>query len=528
MATQSTNGSYPRDLVTWRQPFAKIASLITPDDAAPLTFDEYAKAAIDVARSAQEDDRRTLTQRRWDLLNDAWGPLLIAHIRNLVHPDIATAMMGQGEEQVNIGRNTFKDVVEKLAITYDAPAARSTEPPEAWEAYERLIKGTYYHTLWKAVDRKLHGFNTVLVHPSIVHRNGGKQLRHRIFTGDQATVITAADDPTEAIAVVLVDRWVPADGDPYNPETRYVVWKSDADGLPAWHGVFDGRARRVDDGDGMNPYGVLPFTRITLYPFEDHYWAATQGEDLITTTVNLGFNGTDTQYKRKMHGFKMIAAVGRSVDRGPPALLDPATRVEVTGNDAKIQVIDWQIDFTQLYDADDKVEARAASSRGLNPDAWRSTSAQTAQGARLAERGLAEKRHGVREIFAVAEQEYYSLVSRVAAVAGLSETPDPAAVLTVVHAPIEYPEDPLVQAQVDAAEAAMGTASLIEVVQRRRPGWGDDRAKQFLIDNIETQAELNEIKTKRNVPDRPDIQATRQQEQDGQMGGRPPEGNDGA
>jgi len=167
----------------------------------------------------------------------------------------------------------------------------------------------------------------------------------------------------------------------------------------------------------------------------------------------------------------------------------------------------------------------------------RKTSYQTAEGARLTERPLEERRAKMREPMADAERSYREAVIRVAARDNLvdaAELPNPDVWMEVLHAPIAYPGDPKAQLEVDAAEVALGVTNAIELMQRRYPGISREEAKNRLEDNLKAQAEIAAIKQKFNVPADPRNRSA-EDEQNGRTGpvirdgqddnGKPPPGS---
>ena len=499
-----------------------------PPAGRPATLEQYAEWAIAFACSTEEVTRRAAAKERWCMLNDAWGSLLCERIRDVHHPEVAAVMLGDpGHERPNISRNPLKTIVEELAVLYDAPAERTTDPPEDGEAY-RALCGPLFHAFWKHVDRQARGFNKVLLHPRVI--DGA--IKHACYTPDQVTMIPKAGDPTEAEAVVIVDEYVPLGGDAVSGRrTRFVLWH------PEWHAAYDatgspgsvlGTARRVDTDGDANPYGMVPFVPVSLYPFEEQLWPSTQNDDLVCTTMNLGHNGTHKQFLRTVHGFKFVMAVGRKINRAPQQIVNPLAVTKVEGDDVRATVESWEIDFAQLDNADDREEQRAAAAVGLNPARLRRADYQTAAAARLGDRGLAERRAEAAVIYRPAEQAYYRLVATIAQRLRLAHRPDPEATLTVVHATQDYPEDPAKQLAKDKEGVALGLTSLAAIVKRDRPELTDEQAHQFVMDNLEELAEVLEMKASRQIPNNP-ANRSAEDEQAGATAGRPPndEGDDG-
>ena len=492
------------------------ARAILTGDTPTTSLDTYAAAAIEFASSPEERDRRAAARQRWAMLNDAWEPLVIASIRADHQPATADAQLGaHGQERADISRNAFARIVEELAVSYDVPALRETKPPEALAAYEALFPPGMLDLFWPEVDRKLNGMNTVILSAGIIDG----LLRPRVYDGSNMSVIVG-DDPTVADAMVFVDAVV-SHG---QRVTEYEIYADPRRVGTAWYGVYQrvgdlGPIVRIDDGDGLHGFAGLPGMRLTRYPIEADYWNASPGADLVCATITLGRNATKTNYLRKMQGFKQIAAVGQTINPLPQQLLDPGSIVKFTGEGVDIRILDWQIDFGQLDSSDERLELRAAASRGINPSRYVAADTRTAEGMRRGDDGRNQRRAKMALIYRPGEQAFADLMLEFAT---LNQMPDVPATfdLTVLHAPTQMAEDPLAQQQLDAQNLTLGVTPITEIVRRKYPDMDEAEALAYVMANIEQWAEVAEVKTKRNVPDDP-TKRSASDVANGEQGGRP-------
>lgn len=465
---------------------------------------DYGRGCVELARSSSEISRRRLMARRRAIITDNWQQLIYADLQERLRPELHSYVLGSGGRYCDISRNPAKNIWQETAVLYKAPAQRETpEDPDDAEKYRRLVRGSKLNTFWSSVEFELMAFNDLIVWPTVVKRHGEKVLRHNKAAGD---TVTAIFDPAlgdaEPFALVFVDNW----NDGQRDRERYVWW------TPQWRAVYDDSAdmQRLDpvtlepiaDEESINnPYGRMIFTYLHVDPYHPTFWNQSTGDDLIELTIKTGRQQTQTTDLFNRTGHKQLVSHGEDLRPGEKTLLDPGAHIRITGS-GSTQIVDWSIDFEARQRVIDNDEARAAGTYGINPERLRKTSYQTAEGARLTERPLEERRAKMREPMADAEREYRAALIRVCEVDGFAageQLPDPDVWMEVIHAPIAYPGDPKQQTEVDAAEVALGIVSPIELIQRRYPGISREDAKQRLADNIQAQAEIAALKQKFNV-----------------------------
>jgi hypothetical protein len=337
-----------------------------------------------------------------------------------------------------------------------------------------------------------------------------KVIKHRYATGDVVTLIPLDEDPSIFEAVLIHQFYTDLAGVDHK---RFVLWTY------KWHATFErdkeGALNRTDlvnpelvaddpkdDESAMNPYGVMPQYLIRKTPWPDCLWDTTTGEDLVDAALCGGEGRLFYRYHEKVSGFKQGALTG-AFDKPPQQLLDPGQLLTFDGQ-GTFTTIDWQLDLKSRQDCMMADELRAAASRGINPELYKRTASyQTGQGAKVAERGLSERRTRNSPIFKEAEKTYKRTFCIVAQKHGLKDPPSPDEDLIVEHAPLEYPEDPKSQLDVEKQEISMGLSSHIDAIQRRRPELKVKEAKKVLDNNLAITAEVNDMKTKHNVPDDP-------------------------
>lgn len=523
---QSADISFPQDTVSQFSPVEQVVRLSYERSA--INADKYARQVIQVADSAAERSRRMLAARRLAILADAHGPLIRSALDNWLTPAVFKAVTGEAGDHLDISRNPAKRIWEEMATLYSRPPMRTAKRKSDIKAYQALLKGTHFDLFWRAVELRLQACNEILLYPEAVTLPGGdKVVKHRYATPDRFTLIASEDDPTVMEALVLIDCYKDLSGVRH---TTYTIW------TPHWHVQYakdGGTVERVgrippvppEDEDRVNPdanpYGCIPHVLIHRdYPM-DGLLDQTSGEDLVNLTVGNGERRCILRYNEKMSGFKGLAVTGGAVHQAPQALLDPGSVVKVEGSDINLQVIDWQIDIEKQQKVLDRDEERAAASRGINAQRYKSTGDyQGAAAARGADQGLTERRVGEMPIYAAAEAEYATSLAMVAKHAGMDGPPLDIA-LEVKHAPIEYPADPKEQLALDTGRIALGLESAVTIKQREHPTWTREECWAEIQRNIEDTAKVNDMKVRHNVPADPQKESM-SAEDNGAMGGRPP------
>lgn len=482
----------PRGLVHFLTPEQRI--VVEAKERSKVTAEDWARCAIEITRSQPEVRRRELTARRRRILSDAWKPLVIADIKNRYHTEFHSTLLGPNGDYADISKNPARDIWTELAVLYKLEAIRSVEDADgkkdeaATEQYKELA-GMLFNVYWQEVETQTWAFNDVAIWPTLVERRGRWEVHHNVAGGDTMTVLfdreLGGDEP---YAVVHID-----DG---GKRYRYI----DAN----WRLVFDSNLIRIDhvtglpldDGDagslgpgGMpgwqNPLGEIGIEWIHRLPYRngrDQFWDQSNGDDLVELTLKIGRFETDTDAKARRSGHKQLVAWGRKVDdRAGKQLLDMAAMIRIVGDDVNALLVDWQINLQERVDTSNAWEMRAAAAHGINPERMRRTGYQTAEGARLSERGLDERRIKMAPLFKVAEQGYYYLVARWASILGVPSVDlDPTAMLSVSHAPIAYPTDPLAQLELMLKKIEAGLASRVDAVLQEHPTWSPKKAIDFL------------------------------------------------
>lgn len=483
MSTQATAAYWPASLIHAQSPAQLLAQ--SAYEASGVTVEQYAKKVLAYANCAREQARRVLVARRRAMLTDAWAPLLVEHVKSWVRPEVADAVLGTGNEHADIGMNAARDIWRELAVLYQQEARRTTTPPAAGEAYLRLV-GDEFDQFWDQVEVALEAFNDVVIWPTVIERNGEKVIRHRWAAGDCFTVVLDEEDPGVVDALVFHDEFTDLDG---KRHARSILWSD------AFHAVFNAKGDIVGGGfEGMNPYGRLPHVALHLLPSPDDFWENTAGEDLVNLTLTIGSQRTFANYAWKMNSFKQLVVVGDRIESKEQQLLDPAAILRIQGQNVTATIADWQVNFDQRRKWIDADMAMAAAARGINPERLKRTANyQTAQGARLGDRGLEERRRRKSKILRAAERAYYRSVCLVAKVHGFADVPDPAAVLDVRHAPMEYLEDPLQRLEYYRQAVEMGVESLVGLVQTMNPTWTEQQCRDFLAQTKGTNGELGPV-----------------------------------
>lgn len=467
-----------------------------------VSVDEFAKKLIDYHKSPSETARRDLIKKRRAIVEDRWQAYLISEIENTVTPTVASAIMGARDRRVDITRNIARDIWREMTSLYRKPPSRSLEPKsdDALLKYQTLLAGTNFDLFWMRVEFALKAYNDVIVYPHVVEHYGQKILRHRMIVGDQVTVLSHPNDPMIPEAILIEDCYKNLDGKEvvqFHIVTNFFKETYDIDG---------NRITAPEGFDPESPYHFaapsMPFVAIHANPFAVSFFDPTTGADIVDLTVDVGYDSTMQRYQRRMSSFKQVIITGSSIAPSVEHIRDTLAFIKIEAESASTQIVDWTIDHQAYQQMIDSREARAAASRGINPEKLKTAQSNyiTIASARISERGLLEARQENVPIFVEAEKQYYRLLCTLAKAYGM-DAPDPSLTLLVKHADLEYPEDPQALFSLRKNEASMGLLSLASLVLEKHPDWTEDQAKQFIVDNISFNATIADIKVQRSIPD---------------------------
>ena len=478
-------------------------AIIQSYETSALSAADYCRQAIETAESQAERVRRSMCYQRRMILYDAWRPLLVADIKNRLAKDLWTAVIGADGDYADTSRNAARAIWEEMAVLYKQPALRATpDAPGADDEYKKLVRWSDFHPFWQSVEVQLAAFNDVIIWPTTRKRRGKKVLQHNAIAGDCCSALFDPELTDGPAVLVFFYR--------YNigniAHTRWTVH------TPWWEMAFsdDRSVSRVDPVTGSviaddDPRGDKtgddwPFVFINRDPFHPWFWDQTSGTDLIDLTLKLGRRQTDDDYLWHRASFKQLLATGERLTTKGKTLLDPSAVITFQGSGISTTIVDWQVDFKTRQDVVNGEEIRAAASRGINPERLRRTGYQTAQGAKLSERGLIERRERFESIFARAEDEYYHLCAKLAADERMDARPDPEAELEVTYGPIDYMGDPLQQLAVDEQRARLGLQAMTDSILAEHPSWTRERALEYLAANVAELSEVARIKQMAGVP----------------------------
>lgn len=487
--------------------------------ASSVDLVDLARKVVEISKSPGEIARKFQTSIRRGMIEDNWRLHLQRDMEErLKNADLRGRIIGTDGMFCDTSRNIARDIWNEDSVLYKNAAVRRTQPEEQAAKYDAINAGTSFATFWQTVEVSLEAFNTILLWPEVVMRNGRRSLRHRWVAGDQVTAIFDEHDAVEPSSILITDTWQDLNGD--RREHNYFFTQQA-------NIVLDEEGRRVDPLSGIelgdaapvaaNEIGEWPFVIIRRQPHFHDFWSQTCGEDLVQLTLKLGRHQTLTNYLWQVSGHKQLVVTGTSIKKSPPQMLDPAASLKIVGEDINSQLVDWQVDFSMRQEVMNGEEIRSAASRGINAERLRKTSYQSAEGAKLAERGLQERREKKEDIFKDAEVSYYRKVCLVARAGYMSEVPDPSAAFEVIHAPIDYSGDPLARIELARQQIAMGSGSLVDLVLEDHPAWSKEEALEHIEYNVNLSAEIAEIRASRNIPADP-LNQSRTAEQNGALG----------
>lgn len=239
------------------------------------------------------------------------------------------------ESQENINRliervipiNIVEKIVDKLAGVYNQAPMRSpvSESETDQDLIDMYSSGFKINQKMKFSNRffKLHK-HTVL-EPFLDHLG---IPRLRVLPSHRYTPINK--DPLQPERMTGIIKHIKIDRDPRQTILSY--WDDDQHFLIDGEGrILIDQMRRIDNENGENPFGVLPFTYISetddgsLIPIPD--------DDLVTVQIVISLLLTDIAVASKYQAFPIIAAIGDEIG---DQVIGPSTIVQLSaGSDIK-------------------------------------------------------------------------------------------------------------------------------------------------------------------------------------------------
>lgn len=461
------------------------------------SFDELAKESIRFYESHKEKKRRSVIARKTQMLNNNWKNMLRFHMWSYFIPLSYRAITGR-DEHVETSDNLFNDIIDELGVLYQqAPSRRIDGDKDKAKRYEELCGGDLFHQFWLEVNRNIEAYHDVAIWPQvIIDENNEKKIVNHIAPGDRFSVITKHDNPSVVDSLII--RLDSVDNNP-----RYSFWTKD------FHGVFErdissNEVYQVGPSDHTNPYGRIPYIFCHANVSRGTFWNTLYNDDLVEASLSVGEQRTQMRYSRKMSSFKQLAVSGNHVGDLPSQLRDEGALMKFQGDGISLEQFDWTTDPAKKLSQILELKVAMALSRGINPEKFKDTATYQSNAAmRTGDRGLIERRQRQIPVGKIIEQEYYALVAHIANITGIKGAGEfsPSSKLDIEYAEMSYPVDPLAQRQLDNEDIKLGIKSLPDVAMDRNPTLSRNEAEDIILENIEFQAKIAEIKMRYAIPE---------------------------
>ncbi len=358
-----------------------------------------------------DQDRQAEAQDKLDLYMDDFEQIIEDKIAELFHEKTKDRLL----YHVNQSQNILKRVVNEISTLYKTEAMRTTEPESS--QYQELLEALSLDVTMKKINRYTNLLNESLLKVGV--RRG--KLVYDIITPNICTVIQNEADPTQADAIVYMTTRVNTPG---SSEIRYHYWSKDGDYL-----VYDESFQIVErvydsfDESGLLRYPYIdPETGQYLLPFvifhrqqpDSTFWDQDSGRDLYNATVATAIKMSLFDYYFKTGSFKQIYLIGDKADMPGKQVVDPLTVLRGTGEDAKIGVLDREINLEQLKNAVIFQINTIINNYGISADQYSLIISEiSGRALKIRNRGLLEIRKEQLPIFKSGEQELFKVTRAV-------------------------------------------------------------------------------------------------------------------
>lgn len=377
-------------------------------------------------------------------------------------------------------------VVSRLTShTYNPGPHRSTGD----DGLDTLIEQVYADNHIDALMHEAERLSTVNRVAAIQVRYTGdrrpeKPINLQLWGADEFVVFESREDPTEAAAVVTIDR--------YDQTTRYRVWfwdvvhtfvtgkAGDEDGRGTRGGVV---AMEVADSPKPNPYGRLPFVFVPYTPQVREFWTPSPGSFLRRNEAEANqqlcelaqaivkFTVPVTWFKNVPPEFNPEMGRGRFLRlvRGGPAYTGEG--FSDTG-DPEVGALQFELAIEQVWADVTNTLQQAAEACDLPAGALKLDYSDAPSGVSIVARAfpLLERARHRRAIYQRAETDLVRMIAAVyaartgdAAIEAAGKTANVLLAWPEPRVPIPGPD----RDETDAWEIQLGAKSRIQVIEER-------------------------------------------------------------
>jgi hypothetical protein len=299
-------------------------------------FKEFWALLLNSIQSQASDDFKDNQQMRVDLYNGRYEQHLLDAINDRYVENKSLKLQLQNF-------NITKMLVDNLSVIYKGGASRSLYFPDNDEQkptpdddkiFEYITQKGQFDLHMAYANKMINLCRTILIKPWFDTKKG--IIRFRILLPSEVDFIPDELDPTTAIAVIY-RLTAPTDenylsgpvGTTASSQERYALWTDEA---YREYTQKQGFIEIQTNLEGVNPYGRLPYVKMTDTPVYNSFWVD-GGYDLVDAHINLALKITELNNLVYAQCFSQLILKGWKGDAKQNIVMGPNVPIIIPADD---------------------------------------------------------------------------------------------------------------------------------------------------------------------------------------------------
>lgn len=420
-------------------------------------------------------DRQTKFALRYDMFNDNYAYQVQRHLLDIYSKADDIKL----DRQMDLTNNIYKTIVNKVSRVYSFGVEREFTNEETLELYKELR----IDKVMKEANTFTNAFNDILLQVSWNYDEDKPRLIFR-YPHKTKVKLDEYDRPEE------VEYFVSSSDE----GEKWSFWSA----TEHYYKIYDKASvfskddttftieYTEDNQEGVNPYGILPFVFMQNGFRDGMFFDEHTGQDLVSITLDNAVYSTFKNYLIKWQSFKQLVVTGSGIGELSGQLMDPSTALTVSGEDAKIDLLDLQADLKQLDEVLQSSANNVAINYNISPSQFR-MSGQVSSGfaLQMENASLDEYTKEQQEDFLIYEKQLFDLLNTIMEVEASTNLGE----VTIKFSEPKYQESRTVEVDTITKEVDLGLLKISEVIAKEQ-GITEEEAKKQLEENLQERNKI--------------------------------------
>jgi hypothetical protein len=371
---------------------------------------ELIEESIRRAKADNDGIRKKHIENRIKILHDNFKELVENELREQFCEETFKLL----KLYIDDSNNVFKRIINEISTVYKNGAKRKAVipgTPSIEDArYNEIHSANHLDLIMAKANRNTNALNEMFVKVS----PRGSGIGYDLINPDIVDIIQRKDDPTKMEAFIYRNSWIDTIGD---VDYDYIYWD-----IWGTHKVFDKNGAPMmnpDNPKDINPYKdpenpgqtIIPVSILHREYNTDRIFDVTSGKDLYSLCISTGILLTYYFYLLKMCSFKQLSLQGYDPKLMKiQNILDPAFPLVTLNENAKANVLDYQIDLDKIFNAINNRVRAAAANYGISADQLTmSVQANSGFSLQIKRQGLEETRESQLKSYRVFEKDIFNI-----------------------------------------------------------------------------------------------------------------------